>query len=370
MHNKWGKYTVLFLMMAMILSLCGCQQKTDSDRVKEFLSAQSKYDYLNCEITGKATHKVVAAYPFDVHVVSNRNYQDLHMEFNGPKEINMNFAFDYLDGELHGQFTDGYMPLPDDTLKTLIAETYEKGLRFDVLADNMASLKNISIEEKESTNVYSFVVPAFLLPQSVWTIIDFMDYTIPGREFEQPQEYKMAFTADSNHKVSNVKISAETSGAQSGTDEYDLDFIQVGGTIVVKHDILVPHNYRSIQLFTGYDYQETQLEGCECAFVSGPVSVQAYLQPRSQLDRMGWSGHLEDYRKHLMGRPSITESKIIESDFQHVLAEYVSNEGYTAVFGLYDHQSDGFYQVMYLVDSTLIDKYRDEFMKYLKNVVW
>ena len=72
MHNKWSKYTVLFLMMAMILSLCGCQQKTDSDRVKEFLSAQSKYDYLNCEITGKATHKVVSAYPFDVHVVSNR----------------------------------------------------------------------------------------------------------------------------------------------------------------------------------------------------------------------------------------------------------------------------------------------------------
>ncbi len=370
MRSKWGKHAVLFLIMVMILSVCGCQQKSDSDRVKEFLSAQSKYDYLNCEITGKASHKVAGEYPFDVHIVSNRNYQDLHMEFNGPQELNMSFAFDYLEGELYRQFTEAYMPLPDDTLKTLIAETYEKGLRFDVLADNISSLKNISIEEKENTNVYSFAVPASLLPESINVFVDFMDYLIPGREFQKPEEYQLALTADSNHKISNIRISADNSGDMPGRDEYDLDLIQVGGTIVVKHDIIVPHNYRNIQLFTGYDYKETQLEGCECAFTDGPVSLQVYLQPRSQLDRMGWSGHLEDYCKHVMGRPSVTDSKIVESDFQHVIAEYVSSEGYTAVFGLYDHLTDGFYQVMYLVDSTLIDKYRDDFMKYLKNVVW
>lgn len=370
MHNKWGRYTVLFLIVAMILSLCGCQQKSDSDKVKDFLSAQSKYDYLNCEISGKAKHKIVAAYPFDVHIVSNRNYKDLHMEFNGPQEINMSFAFDYLDGELHRQFTDSYMELPDDTLKNLIAETYEKGLRFDVLAENISSLGNISIEEKDSTNVYRFTVPASLLPESLFTLIDFMDYTIPGREFQQPEEYRLEFTADSNHKITNMKISAESAGAQKGTDEYDLDFIQVGGTIVVKHDIIVPHNYRNIILFAGYDYQETQLEGCEYALVDGPVSVQVYLQPRSQLNRMGWSGHIEDYCNNMLSKSSITASEIIVSDSQHVLAQYDSREGYTAVFGLFDNLSDGFYQVMYLVDSTMINKYRDEFIKYLNNVIW
>ena len=255
-------------------------------------------------------------------------------------------------------------------MKTLIADTYEKGLHFEVLAENISSLKNISIEEQGDSNIYRFTVPASLLPQLFHCVFDFMDYLIPGRELEKPAEYEMELTADSSHKISNIKMAGDTGGDYPGRDEYDLDIVQLGGTIVVKHDILVPHDYRNIQLFTGYDYEEYRHEGCECSFVNGPVGIQVYLHPRDQLDRLGWSGHIGDYGNNILSKASVIKGQIVESDFQHVIAEYESADGYTAVFGLYDHLNDGFYHVMYIVDSRLIDKYRDEFLKYLKNVVW
>lgn len=353
----------LFLIVILLIVSFGCKEKTRSpeELLADFIRAQKNFEYRNFEVSGtgklpEQTLRIVGD--------SNGNSADLYLNLTSGDESIV--KLDYMAGELYLEKNDRAVTADDEqttALKECLAEIYGNTADFDHLAEGISSFGDISVTEQEEQLVYGFTVPAGAFPVKMKSLLELLLSLSGAREYPEAVNYRLQVTADKTGLIRKLQLDDENQFS------LDLNIDRYGGSTAVKHNVLVPHKYGKLTVYSGHEYRETQVKGANYALTNDETYLELMLYPRAEVDKMGWAGYLKEYGARYYDASDVESYQLIKEEKNRVYYSYKNTAGHGIMLGLYD-TPEGFYTLMCIADYSHLDQYESRFMRYLENVRW
>ena len=88
------------------------------------------------------------------------------------------------------------------------------------------------------------------------------------QEYPDAVNYRLEITADKSGVIKKLKMDDENQFS------VDLTVDRYGGTTAVKHNVLVPHKYGQLTIYSGHEYRETQVKGANYALTNDETYLE------------------------------------------------------------------------------------------------
>ena len=353
------KGITLFIVLLMLITASGCSQpaKTPEQQLAEFIKGLGSIRYGNFEVSGTG---LISNNGFTLNGVSNRNSADLMLEITAASGRKV--KADYMADAMYLEIDNKIQSVEENPVNDILARFYGTDIDFRQLSATAASWQDIEVVSDEESTVYSFRIPSEAISEHLKGFLAVSEYLVEEYEYLPGESYGFEIKADKNGIIKQLSLS-------DGVISLNLNLERFGGTTVVKHDVLIPQKYKNLTYCCGHEYQPAEVKGTVAALTDNRTYLELILEPRANIDKMGWTGYLYDYGSRYYRGSNVVSHQIIVNEKNKVTGTYIDNSGHEVMFGLFDTK-DGFYTLLCVARESEFENYRDRFSRYLENVRW
>ena len=353
------KGITLFLVLLMIITMAGCSKpvKTPRQQLEEFVRSLGDIQYGNFEVSGSG---LVSNNGFTLNGISNRNSGDLMLQITAASGKKV--KADWMADTMYLEIDDRIQSVEENPVSDILARFYGSDIDFGQLSSTVSGWQDIDVVSDEEGTQYSFRIPSEAVSDRLKGFLAVSEYLVEEYKYQPGQSYGFEIRTDKNGIIKKFSLS-------DGTVSLDLNVERFGGTTVVKHDVLIAQKYKNLTYCCGHEYQPAEVKGTVAALTDNRTYIELILEPRANIDKMGWTGYLYDYGSRYYRGSNVVSHQIILNEKNRVTGTYIDNSGHEVMFGLFDTR-DGFYTLLLVARESEFENYRDRFSRYLENVRW